>query len=65
MLRQKRMDGVWASIFESRVAPVVENSLIASKVESSRLLKVPSMRKGTPPSSAASVHTSVTERYTS
>jgi hypothetical protein len=37
MLRQKRMEGVSASISESSVAPVVVNPLIASKVESRRL----------------------------
>jgi hypothetical protein len=37
MLRQKRMDGVWASISESSVAPVVVNPLIASKLESTTL----------------------------
>jgi hypothetical protein len=41
---------------------VVVNPLIASKVESRRLGKVPSIRNGTPPSSAASVQASVTER---
>jgi hypothetical protein len=62
MLRQKRMEGVWASMFESSVAPVVVNPLIASKLESRRLWKVPSTRKGVPPSRAASVQASVTER---
>ncbi len=37
MLRQKRIDGVWAPMSESSVAPVVVNPLIASKLESSRL----------------------------
>jgi hypothetical protein len=37
MLRQKRIDGDWASMSESSVAPVVVNPLIASKLESSRL----------------------------
>src|SRR5918998_370069 len=65
MLRQKRMDGVWASTSESSDAPVVVKPLIASKVESRRLPKVPSTKNGTPPSSAASTQASVTERYTS
>jgi hypothetical protein len=39
---------------ESSVAPVVVNPLIASKVESRRLWKVPSIRNGTPPRRAAS-----------
>jgi hypothetical protein len=62
MLRQKRMEGVWASMFESSVDPVVVNPLIASKVESSRLSNVPSIRNGTPPSRAATTQASVTER---
>jgi hypothetical protein len=47
---------------ESRVAPVVVNPLIASKVESRRLLKVPSIKNGVPPRRAASVQARVTER---
>ena len=62
MLRQNRMEGVWASMSESRVAPVVVNPLIASKLESRRLWNVPSTRNGMPPSRAASVQASVTER---
>jgi hypothetical protein len=62
MLRQKRIDGDWASMSESSVAPVVVNPLIASKLESSRLLKVPSIRNGIPPRRAASVQARVTER---
>ena len=62
MLRQNRMEGVSPSMSESSVAPVVVNPLIASKVESRRLWKVPSIRNGTPPRRAASVHASVTER---
>jgi hypothetical protein len=62
MLRQKRIEGVSPSMSEGSVAPVVVNPLIASKVESRRLGKVPSIRNGTPPRSAASVQASVTER---
>jgi hypothetical protein len=62
MERQNRMEGVWASMSESSVDPVVVNPLIASKVESSRLSKVPSIRKGTPPRRAATIHARVTER---
>jgi hypothetical protein len=62
MERQNSMEGVWASIFESSVDPVVVKPLIASKVESSRLSKVPSIRNGTPPRRAATTHASVTER---
>jgi hypothetical protein len=62
MLRQNSMEGVCVSMFESSVDPVVVNPLIASKVESSRLSKVPSIRKGNPPSRAATVHARVTER---
>ena len=65
MLRQKRMEGVSASISESSVAPVVVKPLIASKVESSRPPKVPTSENGTPPTNAASTHARVTERYTS
>ena len=65
MLRQKRMEGVSASISESSVAPVVVKPPIASKVESSRPPKVPTSENGTPPSTAASTHARVTERYTS
>jgi hypothetical protein len=53
MLRQNRMDGVSPSMSESSVAPVVMNPLMASKLESSRLWKVPSTRNGVPPSRAA------------
>jgi hypothetical protein len=62
MLRQNRMEGVSPSISGRRVAPVVVNPLIASKVESSRLWNVPSIRKGAPPRRAATTHASVTER---
>ena len=62
MLRQNRMEGVSASMLESNVAPVVVNPLMASKLESRRLWKVPSTRNGVPPSKAANVHASVTER---
>src|ERR671912_767105 len=65
MLRQKRMEGVSASMSASSVAPVVVKPLIPSKVESSRLVNVPSMMYGMPPSSAASTQARVTERYTS
>jgi hypothetical protein len=41
---------------------VVVKTLIASKVESSKLLKVPSRKNGIPPSNAASTHARVTER---
>jgi hypothetical protein len=62
MLRQKSIDGVSASMSESSVNPVVVKPLIASKLESRRLAKVPSTRNGTPPSTAASIYASVTER---
>ena len=62
MLRQNRMEGVSPSMSVSRVVPVVVNPLIDSKVEAMRLWKVPSIRNGTPPRRAASVHASVTER---
>jgi hypothetical protein len=65
MLRQKRMEDLSASMSESSVATLVVNPLIASKDESTRLLKVPSTRNGIPPREAASVHARVTERYTS
>src|SRR5215208_5732164 len=65
MLRQKSIDGVSASITASSVAPVVVKPLIDSKVESRRLLKVPSNMYGIPPSNAASTQARVTERYTS
>src|SRR5918997_4879406 len=64
-LRQKRMEGVSASMSESSVDPVVVKPLIPSKVESRRLVNVPSMMYGIPPSSAASNQARVTERYTS
>jgi hypothetical protein len=62
MLRQNSMEGVCVSMSESSVDPVVVNPLIASKVESSRLSNVPSIRNGTPPSRAATIHAKVTER---
>src|SRR5918998_191304 len=64
-LRQKSMEGVSASISERSVDPVVVKPLIPSKVESRRLVNVPSMMYGIPPSSAASTQARVTERYTS
>ena len=57
MLRQNRMEGVSPSISGRRVAPVVVNPLIASKVESSRLWKVPS--SGRHPASRAAIPTPV------
>jgi hypothetical protein len=62
MLRQKSIEGVSASISGRSVDPVVVNPLIASKVESSRLSKVPSIRNGTPPRRAATTQARVTER---
>src|SRR5215210_1033644 len=65
ILRQKSIEGVSASSTVSSVAPVVVKPLIDSKVESRRLLKVPSSTYGSPPSNAASTQARVTERYTS
>src|SRR5918994_2208159 len=65
MLRQKRIEGVSISSTASSVAPVVVKPLMDSKVESRRLLKVPSSMYGIPPSNAASTQAKVTERYTS
>lgn len=61
MERQNSMEGLSASISGSRVAPVVVNPLIASKVESMGLVKVPSMRYGVPPIREASTQAKVTE----
>ena len=61
MLRQKRMEASGPRC-PSSVDPVVVNPLIASKVESSRLSNVPSIRNGTPPRRAATTQASVTER---
>ncbi len=61
MLRQKRIEGDSASTFESSVALVVLKPLIASKVNSKRLAKVPAIRNGTAPGTVVSTQARVTE----